>query len=681
MKKIFTVILILSLIPAITFAQSIKKAQKAMDKYDFTSAIQILKKCVQKDKLHDQAVPMLAECYRMQRDIFNTKAWYASAVKIPNAKAEDFLYYGQALQATGDYSKAREMFLKYESMSHNGRGRLFATSCDSVIGPWKDLLPQFQIKNVKSINTEQSDFGAAFYRGMLVFASDYLENPTANKQYGWTGRGYLDIKKSDPKVAQDFWGEMGKPEPFNEKFNQQFHDGPACFDLEGSTVYFTRTDKIKAKRQDGYKTNLLKIFSASKDGDGDWGKIKPFFLNSPDYSVGHPCLSPDGEILYFVSDMPGGDGGTDIWMCEKTGDGWSTPTNLGKPVNTSENEMFPWISEDGTLYFSSEGHPGYGGLDIFMSKKKNGNWTQPVNIQTPVNSSFDDFAMAYAPESQVGFFSSDRPGGEGNDDIYSFIPAEKKQIAKVDEKKTSCLSGRVLDMQTKQPIEGATVFVSNPQTGRVTVLKTGADGIYKYCMEKPTVLTIKAMKPTYLSDCMTFNVPDFKAGEDIVAPEDLLLDKLEINKVFQVDNIYYDLDKYNIRSDAIPPLDHLVKIMRENPINVEMGSHTDSRASFAYNDKLSENRAKSARQYLINHGIEASRITYKGYGEYKLVNKCADGVPCSEEEHQMNRRTEFKVTSFSGRLEQEDQFNPDLFQKGEEIDIRLMPPKFFEPCD
>lgn len=682
MKKICLYIAILAFLPMLIVAQPIKKAQKAMDKYDYTQAVSVLKKIVGNSKYQNEAIPMLAHCYRMQHDIFNTKAWYGRAVTLADAKPDAFLYYGQALQATGEYSAARKMFDKYEGLVHDGTGKMFSVHCDSVLGPWLNLKPKYEIKSVSKINTDQSDFGPSFYNGDLVYASDFMRNVTEGKKYGWTGRGYLDIMKSTPDAPGEFWGEMGAPTVLNNKFNQIYHDGPSSFTANGNTAFFTRSYRDKAKKENGFKTNLLKLFYCTKT-DGDWGAVKPFFLNSPDYSIGHPALTPGGDTLYFASDMPGGEGGTDIWKCVREGEGWSQPVNLGKVINTSENEMFPFVKSDGALYFASNGHPGYGALDVFSSKEVSGAWSTPQNLHRPINGSFDDFALAFVPEAENGFFSSNRPGGVGNDDIYAFrkLNIEEPKEIKKPVAELTCLSGYVKDKVSKNPLENATVFILNPNTGKVLVLKTDADGFYKTCVETPADYVVKAMKPTYISDCLPFAVEQLKPGTTLNAPRDLMLDKLELDRIFKIENIYYDFDKYYIRADAEPELQKLITIMRENPINVELGSHTDCRGSFAYNDRLSQNRAEAAVRYIVyTGGINVSRITAKGYGEHQLTNKCADGVFCSEEDHQLNRRTEFKITEYSSPQQQIGQFNPDLFHNGEEIDARLMPGGFFSPC-
>ena len=672
MKNIILIIATILLLPVLLNAQSLNTAQKLMNKFDYSGAIVILNKAVSDPKMNASAILMLAECYRLQHDIENTKTYYNKAVEFPDAKPESFFYYAQALQSTGDYSKAREMFLKYAEMNPSDlRGRLYIADCDSVLGPWKGITSDFEVKPANNINTTQSDFGPVFNNGELVFASDFSSSPAEGKQYGWTGRGYLNLMKAQPISPGDFWGSLGTSSEFEKKFNQQYHDGPATFSADGSLIYFTRSEYGKAKREGIFKTNLLKIYFAEKK-NGVWGEVKPFFLNSTEFSVGHPALSSDGKTLYFVSDMPGGQGGTDIWMCKFENNRWGAAINLGPAVNTKENEMFPSLDEDGVLYFASEGHPGYGALDMFKTSNINGNWLNPVNLHPPINSSYDDFAIALVSGSKAGFFSSNRPGGAGNDDIYAFRVKEEPI-------KPTYISGLVQDKITLKPIAGATVFLSNGNTGKVKILKTGTDGMFKCIIETPALYTVKAMMVNYIADCSPIPINSMKPGTTIETPRVLLLDKLVINKAFRVENIYYDFDKSNIREDAKPELDKLVRIMKENMINVELGSHTDCRGSFEYNDKLSQSRAESAVNYIISTGIDKARIAAKGYGERQLTNTCADGVKCTPEEHQANRRTEFKVTGFNP-VANTEQFDYSKFTEGQEIEFSSLPAGFLSQC-
>ena len=583
------------LLPVLMSCQSLYKAQKQMDKYNYAKAIDILKKASGNDKKRNVAIPMLAECYRMQHDIENAKEAYAKAVKLPDAKPETFYYYAKALQSTGDYEKAREMFQTYTIKNPSDpKGPLNVSYCDSVLGPWKKIETKFEVRAVNNINTKESEFGPSIYNGDLIYASDFSNNPAEGKKYGWTGRGYLNIMKSSPESKGDFWGNMSVPSQFDTKFNQEYHDGPAIF----------------------------------------------------------------------------GDHGTDIWMCKREGSKRGKAVNLGSTVNTTENEMFPTITDDGTLYFSSEGHPGYGALDIFKTSNVNGIWSTPVNVLQPINSSYDDFAVALVPDSKSGLFSSNRKGGVGTDDIYVFRNIEPSLPAYI--------TGLVKDKNTMQPIAGATVFLYNPLTGKVKAMKTGADGMYKTIVDKPADYVVKAMMSNFIADCSPFPLTEAKPGTTTNAPRDLFLDKLIINQTFKIDNIYYDFDKYNIRADAKPELDKLVQILKENNINVELGSHTDSRGTVKYNEKLSQNRAESVVKYIIASGIDSSRIEAHAYGEQQLINKCADGVNCAPAEHQANRRTEFKVTSIN--VTATDHFDPGKYNEGTEIELKLLPEGFFSKC-
>ncbi len=677
-----TGIFLFFLIPIILSANPVRKARIAMEKYDYSQAIELLRKAVEKEKFHNAAVPLLADCYRMQRDILNAKAWYAEAVNIPEAAPETFLYYAQMLQATGEYSRARLMYMTYSQKSATENELKFVAHCDSVLGPWRNLQPSAEISNVQNINTSQSDFGAAFHEGYLVFASDFINQAVGANPYGWTGNGYLDIKRSKPAEKGVYTEKLGKPQSFSMKLNQPYHEGPACFSPDGNTIYFTRAYKDNANRKDGIKTNLLKIFIAKHTSVG-WSNPQPFRFNSKEYSVGHPAVSPDGKYLYFASDMPGGQGGTDIWRSSIDKDSIGMPVNLGNVINTADNEMFPYISDDGSLYFASEGHPGYGALDLFCAEKHGESWTTPVNLKTPLNSSFDDFAIAFAPGTKSGYFSSNRPGGMGNDDIYFFrmIELPPPQVPVLPERpKQEYITGVIRDKVSLEPIEGATAFILHPKTGTITTVKTGPDGKYQLPVDDADEYVVKGMKPAYIADCLNIAVQTSDNDTMNKATRDLLLDKLAIKRTFRIENIYYDFDKYNIRADAKPELDKLVTIMNENPINVELGSHTDSRGSVSYNDKLSQNRANSAVEYIISQGIDKSRITAKGYGEHQLTNKCSDGVNCTEEEHQANRRTEFKITEYSSPEQQAGQFNPDAFSNGMKMNIKALPDDFFKPC-
>ena len=482
----------------------------------------------------------------------------------------------------------------------------------------------------------------------------------------------------------DFSGGFRSPEPGPKVLNKGWHDGPVSFNKDFTEVFINRTllykDKGK-KDPDHLRTHLLKIYVSGRK-DGKWSEPVPFFLNSENHSVGHPALSPDGKTLFFVSDMDGGYGGTDLYMCTREGEKWSQPVDLGPEINTEGNEMFPYMADNGDLYFASDGLPGFGGLDLFVTRKINGKWSRPENLGSPVNSSSDDFALVLPGDSASGLFSSNRPGGVGSDDIYSFKKIRiVPKVSPVTEKVPAFVSGYVKDKTTLEPIFSSTVFLEEEGTGKALVMKTNDKGYFKTPVIKGKSYTVKAIQTGYIEDCFLFGFDSLTKQNDLSLPRDLLLDKLELNKAYRLKNIYYDFDKWNIRKDAQPSLDSLVRLMKENSIAIELGSHTDCRGSVAYDQVLSQKRAESAVRYMIAKGIDPSRITAKGYGKSQLLNKCncATGVNCTAAEHQLNRRTEFRILSW-----QEDKSNtsasPVNYKDGDIVPVKDLPVDFFGNC-
>jgi tetratricopeptide (TPR) repeat protein len=435
MKKSLLLIAALLMIVSGILANPIQKAGKKMSHCEYTSAVRILEKAVSTPLYHDQAIPMIAECYRLQNDPVNAEKWYSQAITLKGAQPEWYYFEAQALRSTGQYESARDMFLYYASLRPDDpRGKQNAAFCDNVLSTWKYKTPGFDVKTVTNVNSPEGDFGPAFYGGNLVFASERRLNMDQCK-YGWDGKGYVELVNTRPNAPEEYWGEMKEARMFGDKFNKSSHDGPAVF-YGNDLVYFTRTCTGRNHPGDQGQKKHYEIYYASF-ADGKWGALQPFFLNSPDYSVGCPTLSSDGNTVVFVSDMPGGFGGTDLWMCRLQGGKWGQPVNMGADFNTSGNEIFPSIQSNGTLMFSSDGLPGFGGQDIFAARTGNSGWLTPENAGVPLNSSFDDFGINYAPNSQSGFFSSNRPGGMGSYDIYAFrnLEVNTEEITKLTEKR------------------------------------------------------------------------------------------------------------------------------------------------------------------------------------------------------------------------------------------------------
>ncbi len=501
----------------------------------------------------------------------------------------------------------------------------------------------YRIKNLE-VNTNESDFGTSFYQDEVVFASNGLADNKSTKN--WTnGEPYLDLYSGNRNPD----GEIKESIPFSKLINTKYHESNAVFTKDGKIVYFTRNNYYNKKYgKDSIGWNNLKLFKAEVTPLGDWSSVTPLPFNNDNYSVGHPALSPDEKTLYFTSDMPGSLGQKDIFKCTINNDGsYGVPVNLGSQVNTAGTEMFPYVSQSGKLYFSSDNRGGQGGLDVYVVPTQNTN-IPPISVGSPINSSKDDFCFIIDENKKYGYFSSNRDGGKGDDDIYYFEELKAPVF--------SCeqvIAGVVRDKNNGMLLPNSTVtlYKGNEEIESVVV---GADAKFRFTkLDCETGYKVTGNKEMYKGDEKIFTTTN---QADLELAMDLALEpqKEEVAKVEYIDNcqyalddinvIYFDLDKYYIRPDAAKELDKIVKVMNKcQNIKIEARSHTDSRASHAYNVTLSQNRAQSTVDYIVTRGILKDRITAKGFGETQLVNKCADGVKCTEAEHQMNRRTEFVI--------------------------------------
>jgi len=623
----------------------LKDADKQYELFNYSKAIHLYEQAYKKKPtLH--TAERLASAYALVYNSKQAESWYAIAAKMPGSKAENVLGYARALQNNSKYSEAKVQYLDYISKNKNVSEKqqaVWLSSCDSAL-KWIRNPKKIDLVNQKALNSTQSDWGAVNYQGGVVFTSDrsdaHLETQESKpflrfdgskepdkKVYGWTGNGYLKLYiKPSPNDSLQL---------FPVKAGTRYHVGSASFTADGKTMYFTLTrisDELERLKKQPTTVNV-EIFSSTKAADGTWGKPVSFAYNNVNqYSVGDPFITTDGDSLYFVSNMPGGLGGTDIYVCLKTNGGeWGKPVNL-KQVNTEGNERSPVFDAKDNFYFASDGRTGMGGLDVFRALKSGGDIGQIENMGYPFNSPQDDFGFSLNEKGGIVYLSSNREGGLGSDDIYTI---DQKMILAFK------LEGRVFDKDTKQPLAGALVSLVKVNGG---ILKTETDenGAYRFNLAKESEYNVSAEKTNYRTDAE--NLATIGLATSAVLKEDLYLEAVVINKAIRIENIYYDFDKWNIRADAAVELDKLVKIMTDNPtIWIELGSHTDSRGKDNYNLDLSQKRAESAVQYIISRGINKNRITAKGYGETQLLNKCANGVNCTEEEHQLNRRTEFKI--------------------------------------
>ncbi|MCZ4245117.1 OmpA family protein [Pedobacter punctiformis] len=627
----------------------LKEADAQYELYNYIKAIDLYEQAYQKKpSLH--AAERLANCYELTRNYKETESWAAIAANMAGSKPENVLLYAKALQNNSKYSEARIQYEKYTGLDKNvtaTQKSMWLLSCDSAMY-WMKNPKSTLIQNQKLLNTPQSDWGAVQTGNAVVFASDrgfktdsahqsasrpFLKFDGSKKPdpkiYGWTGNHYLRL------YTQTEPGNAIAEFPLNAETN--YHVGPASFTGDGKQMYFTLTRiPEKPKYVNGKLATVnVEIYGSKKGDDGKWSVPVPFPYNRVnEYSVGDPYISKDGKTLYFASNLPGGQGGTDLYYCPQTDNGsWGIPVNL-KEFNTASNERCPFVDGDMAFYFSSDGWIGMGGLDIFKSTAVGGKMGKAVNMGYPVNSPQDDFAYNLSSPLQ-GYLSSNRMEGSGDDDIYSFKAQEPIAFK---------LNGIAYNKKTGEPLSHAIISLAKIGGG-ILKAETEADGNYKFNLDKAADYELTGEKTDYRSDVAKVTTQNLLVSTTL--KQDLFLEPIVINKPIKIENIYYDFDKSNIRPDAAKELDKLVKIMQDNPtIWIELGSHTDSRGKDQYNQWLSQSRANSAVQYIIDRGIGKNRITAKGYGESQLVNRCANGVKCSEADHQANRRTEFKIVKY-----------------------------------
>lgn len=568
----------------------------------------------------------LAESYRLVNNSRKAEVNYRKVNELDNKAPENWLYYGKALMMNSKYEEARAWIKAYlDATPGNNLAACLFSSCEKAIALQKDsTLYKVQLLNIAGVS---SAFSAAMYNGGIVFSANQ-DVARASKKDPWTGKSYLNLYYTQKRDGSTWT----TPVALNGDINGGYHDGVAAFSPNGKHVYFTRNNYTGKKlRTDDKNVSNLRLYRAEFK-NGMWTQIVDMHFNSDFYSTGHAALSPDGKKLYLISDMPGGYGGTDIYVCDVFGDAISFPRNLGPNVNTPGNEMFPTFNgEENALYFSSEGHDNLGGLDIFKVAFENNEWSKPVNLGYPINTSQDDFAYVAAEGGLSGYISSNR---SGTDQIYEFTKA-------VPEVKLT-LEGVVTLKGSSVPLQDVIIRSMDASDSIVRSVITDALGRFSVELEPNKIYKVYASRNDVFTATAEISTMNIKSSATL--NKNLEVEEIVIDKPIVLENIYYDMDKWDIRPDAALALNKLVTILKDNPnINIELNSHTDKWGSDSYNLVLSDKRARSAVKYVISQGIAGSRITAKGYGETRPVNHCVNGVKCTAEEDAANRRTEFKV--------------------------------------
>jgi outer membrane protein OmpA-like peptidoglycan-associated protein/tetratricopeptide (TPR) repeat protein len=619
-----------------------ERVNKLYVSYQYAAAVPLYRKLVDTKRPKIQDIERLADCYLKMNDYSSAENWYAKAIQCMDSKPGNLILYGSVLKSNSKYAEAKNVLLEYvkktgdsESVTNEIQG------CDSAIA-WMAKPTGYKIKNEELVNTSLSEF-SVYPVGEKFFYAGEPNSKILKKVYGRTGNSYLRIYTTEKQSDNSLNGAMLNKAIYNEG---SYHVGPVIGNKSGNTLFITRTYSGKdgeITKEDNLKfrnKNLeLYIYTSA---NGSWKKTEFPYNAIEKYSVGHAALSTDEKTLYFISDMPGGLGGTDIWYSELQADGkWAQPQNSGPAINSTGDEMFPNINADGTLYYSSNGFPGMGGLDIFSTKGAKNQWNKPLNLQYPINSAGDDFSFVtekIMDNAMSGYLSSNRKEGKGGDDIYSFNYVSPKIIL--------ALRGNVINKKTGELIPGAAVTLYSGNRVFVGKQSSTDSGTFFFELDKETDYEVLGRKEKFSSDSASVSTKGIKKSDTLNVT--LRLDPpFEVGKLIALENIHYDFDKDNIRPDAAKILDGLVRIMKENPtLEIELGSHTDSRGVDIYNVDLARRRARSAVNYLISKDISKNRMIARGYGETQLLNRCSNGVNCTPAEHQANRRTEFKITKY-----------------------------------
>ncbi len=747
-KNITTKLLLVLFASVMSFqtqAQGMKE-RAAASHYDvlaFAKAGEMYAELAAKDKATDVQVRRAAECYRFIGDSKESEKWYRKLSTHSGVKAEDFYHFAQMLKMNEKYDEANKMMAKYASMKPNNTIAKSHGENADYVAKLKSMPNKYNIA-LFEVNTPQSDFGPNYYtvdgQTKVIFASARSANTAAlNKKFQWDGSNFLDAYEA--RTGAD--GEKVTVKRFDRGIKSKYHEGPVSFSNNGTVMYLTRSNYLNRKKGlDSARHNNLKLYISKKDSNGNWGDLMNFPYNNDMYSTGHATVTEDGKTMYFTSDRPGGKGEQDIWMSKLNGSSWGTPVNVAD-INTEGREMFPYIGNDGTLYFSSDGYSGLGGLDVYRATASgDASFDEPENMMYPLNTNHDDFGLIINQAQTEGYFSSNRDGDDavGDDDIYRFqmlipfkpkfytikgcaktqseevianttiklvntetgetitkllsesgcyefenVPAGKYKIEgnKSQWKKISdfefdtddydnvnienadvyleapkcSLLGAVVDANNGEPLSEVLVAIKDKRTGITKTYVTDDKGQFTDplnnipCPGGLLDYEITLEKKGYFPKTVDFRHAIVKPGVvDLSAFLGGPIPMRDGGNFCDINPILYDFDKSFIRPDAAVELDKLVACMKANPdIVVEIGSHTDCRATKSYNVALSNRRAKAARAYVIKKGIAANRIFGKGYGEERLLKNCpcepTNESDCSEELHQLNRRTEFRIVS------------------------------------
>lgn len=628
--------------------KKIEKADEAYNKFAFIEAAKLYEEWINKGNNSIEAYSKLGDCYYYNGKYPEAVKCYSKIVNASNVEPEYFFRYAQALNNSQKYKESEEIMKKYYSKS-GSKDLSNDWNEAKLLDAIKKQSGRYDYKTV-ALNSPFSDFGSAFYgKDKVIYTSAKDTGVIIKRKHSWNDKSFLKLYSAD--VTTD--GGLQNPVLLKGEVNTKYHQSTPAITKDGKTMFFTRNNYIEGKLGEDKKgTTYLKIYSA-QNIDGQWKNVKElaYPVNSDGFSSAHPAISADESELYFVSDRNNSFGNSDIYVVslKKGGFVGNDVTKLGDEINTPGRETYPFVDSSGILYFSSDGHPGLGGLDVFAAVKDEKGIYHVANLGDGVNTNSDDFAYAIQGDTKKGYFSSNR---DGTDDIYGFT--ENRPVT-FDFNYHPSVFG-TLKFTTGEPIEGMAIEIHNAAGDIINTVYSDKDGKYTAELE-----SYKDYKLVYKKSGVAEknqDVPQLKPAEkkeysfEFVNEREVIVDgdrvklneKDDLAKTLKLLPIYFDYNGYKIRESSKTELNKVVEIMKSHTtITLTVNSHTDSRGRDEFNMTLSENRAKATVDYIVNHGVSADRVSGKGYGETRLLNKCANGVKCSEAEHQLNRRSEFII--------------------------------------
>ncbi len=641
-KKILLPAVLILISLGTVFAQErlVNKANEKYEDYSFSPAIDIYQKVLEKGYVSSDLLKKLGNSYYFNADYQQAAETYKRLVDEYESEVgpEYYFRYAQTLRTLGDYDRCDAMMSKFSDLTADDNRAVKYKSDTDYLAEIEKNSGRYELQPFE-YNSVYSEFAPTFYKEGLIFSSDRDTGNLARYRHTWNSKDFLDLYKINAdSVSENVVTKMDRT------INTRFHESTSAITKDGNTIYFTRNNLKEGKFvKDDKGIIRLKIFRATVQ-DGEWASIEELPFNSDAYSVANPALGPNERMLYFASDMPGSFGESDIFRVTINSDGtFGTPENLGPNINTASRETFPYVTSKEILYFSSDGHVGLGGLDIFATKIKNNRFTDPIfNVGRSVNSKLDDFTFIFNEETREGYFASNREEGIGADDIYSFVENTPLVFDCFQQ-----ISGTVRDKISNEVLVGATVKVIDENNEEILTTITDSEGNYSLTIDCNQGNFVRALTEGYVPAEEYLGTSDGKPRiMDFYLERDTVTAGFgdDLAKLLQLSTIYFDLNKYNIRPDAEVEIQKVIAAMDKYPsLKIKVNSHTDSRGVDAYNLWLSQKRADSTVEYMISKGITADRLMGEGYGETRLVNECGNGVRCASDKHQLNRRSEFII--------------------------------------